>query len=381
MKLNFKKYLLLLIFIFANFSVAAEFSLSKNDKNIKRISNVKKVVNRFGQTRLENMLRGFTTAGFPNRVVGSKGHFQAQQFILDTIKKDLNSSEETLIVDEFTPDFTYAKNMYISDFNINVKDKISPNNPSYRLHKNYLDSVLRAIEGTVQLKGKNIIWEKKGSNPSSNLILLGAHYDTIGINDSKQIRVIGEIPGADNNGTGVASLLSLIKILQKLKLKQTVRIVFFDFESLGFLGSREYVRKYVTNSMGREHLFFLNLLMLGYDTKVSDKLNKNGNMSIYGRTTTSSETLLYKKIDKVGRKTTSGVRFTYSGNNFNSSSTVSFWEYSFPTLVITGDWDNDSNPNIFTKNDFVETLNLKTLFNSFKYISGFVISEAMSLKK
>lgn len=381
MKLSFKFYILIFAMLFANISVSAEFVLKKNEKRIKSSSNVKKVLTKFGNKRLENILREFTTKGFPNRVVGTKGHFQAQEYIIESIQESFNSSDEKLIIDDFTPDFMHAKNMYISDFNINVKDKISPNNPSYRLHKNYLDSVLRVIDGSAQLKGKNIIWEKKGTNPSANVILLGAHYDTIGISDNKQVRIIGEIPGADNNATGVASLLSLIKVLQNLKLEQTVRVVFFDFESLGFLGSREYVRKYVTNSMGREHLYFLNLIMLGYDTKVSDKLNKNGNMSIYGRNNNNLETSLYKKINRIGKKSSSRVKFSYYGNNFNSSSTVSFWEYNFPTLVVTGDWDNDSNPNIFTKNDFVETLNLKTLFNSFKYISGFVISEAMSLKK
>ena len=74
--------------------------------------------------------------------------------------------------------------------------------------------------------GVNIVAEKPGTNPKAGTILLAAHYDT----------VIGS-PGADDNASGVATVLEVARLLSKISTAKTLKIAFFDLEEKGLLGS------------------------------------------------------------------------------------------------------------------------------------------------
>lgn len=79
----------------------------------------------------------------------------------------------------------------------------------------------------------NIIVEKKGVKYPEEIIVVGAHYDT----------VYGVKGGVDNAG-GVALLMELAKSVSSLDFKRTVRFVFFTGEELGLRGSFNYVEKH-----------------------------------------------------------------------------------------------------------------------------------------
>ncbi len=83
------------------------------------------------------------------------------------------------------------------------------------------------------LEGKefsNIIAEKKGKQNPDEIIVVGAHYDS----------VIGST-GADDNASGVSCLLELSRLLVKEPLKKTIRFIAFTNEEPPF---------FLTNSMG-----------------------------------------------------------------------------------------------------------------------------------
>ena len=94
----------------------------------------------------------------------------------------------------------------------------------------------------------------------SNLppILIGAHYDA----------VPGTL-GADDNATGVAVLLELAAVFANSPLKYPVRLVAFDLEEYGLVGSTAYARH--LRQKGQKLRLMLSLEMLGYcdDTKGS----------------------------------------------------------------------------------------------------------------
>ena len=77
----------------------------------------------------------------------------------------------------------------------------------------------------------NIIAELKGKN-EDEVILIGAHYDCH--DDS---------PGAQDNGTGVTTLLELARILtlSEAEFEKTIRFVFFGVEEMACVGSSSYV--------------------------------------------------------------------------------------------------------------------------------------------
>ncbi|MGL5076553.1 MAG: M28 family peptidase [Waterburya sp.] len=88
---------------------------------------------------------------------------------------------------------------------------------------------------------------------TSNLppILIGAHYDAV-----------PGTPGADDNATGVAVLLELAAVFATSPLKYPVRLVAFDLEEYGLLGSTAYAQQ-LKHSQQKLRLM-LSLEMLGY---------------------------------------------------------------------------------------------------------------------
>lgn len=84
---------------------------------------------------------------------------------------------------------------------------------------------------------RNIIATKEGTGQKDKVIILGAHYDS----------VIGS-PGADDNGSGVAGLLELARILYKDDLNKTIKFIAFTNEEpplfmTRFMGSFKYAKQ------------------------------------------------------------------------------------------------------------------------------------------
>jgi hypothetical protein len=84
----------------------------------------------------------------------------------------------------------------------------------------------------------------------SGTIIVGAHYDTV-----------RRSPGADDNATGVAVLLEIGRLLQNATAPRHLRLVFFDQEELGLLGSIAYVDR-PSNVQGVRAAIILD--MVGY---------------------------------------------------------------------------------------------------------------------
>ena len=87
-------------------------------------------------------------------------------------------------------------------------------------------------------KGFNVIGTKLGSDPNSKLhIIFNAHYDSVKIS-----------PGADDDGSGVAAILSIASVFQNYEFSHTIHFVCFSGEEQGLLGSKAYAEMlYETN--------------------------------------------------------------------------------------------------------------------------------------
>lgn len=82
------------------------------------------------------------------------------------------------------------------------------------------------------LRGTNIIVDT-GNLKSNKHLILSAHYD-----------VVSGSPGANDDGSGIAILIDVIEKLKRLKIKNKIRIVYFDDEEIGRFGSISYIKKY-----------------------------------------------------------------------------------------------------------------------------------------
>ncbi len=310
--------------------------------------------------------------------MGTPGHANAQSYL---IKKVQSLSSGQTSVERFVPDFAAAIEDYKGEFATEIMGKFEPGHSTYKLWDGFTKSMIAFMSSKKKNSGTNIIWEKKGSKYPNEVIIIGANYDSI-VHDKKTLKVLPdhEAPGADNNGSGVAVALSMIEVLSTLDLPRTVKVVFLDFEELRFLGSKDFAGKHLKKD--QEIAGFINLVMLGHDCVRTDAKKKKGNMKLYGRRNNRLDRTLATVLIRAGKKMTHNIEFSYSPNSFNSSGHISFWGHPMGVLTFTQNWDADfNNERYHTSDDFVETLNMKTLYNSFKYITGSIIAWAYDVKK
>jgi Zn-dependent M28 family amino/carboxypeptidase len=102
--------------------------------------------------------------------------------------------------------------------------------------RNYLTQQLELVQLSPRLEsfeqGVNIIAERPGTNPKAGSIVLATHYDTV-LNS----------PGADDNASGVAVVLEMARLFAEKPTPRTLKIVFFDQEEVGLLGSFAFTGK------------------------------------------------------------------------------------------------------------------------------------------
>jgi bacterial leucyl aminopeptidase len=101
--------------------------------------------------------------------------------------------------------------------------------------------------GGIRSTPKNILAILNGTEPGAGVIVVGAHYDSrIGnLEDGT-----GYAPGANDNGSGIAALIEIARImsLSNHSHRATVIFIAFSAEEEGRLGSIAFVRDYIQKS-------------------------------------------------------------------------------------------------------------------------------------
>ena len=124
---------------------------------------------------------------------------------------------------------------------------------------------------------KNIVavLPPRASSSSKRVFIISAHYDTAAAREPSWNPLATTAPGANNNGTGVAALLEIARLLSRYEYDHELRFVALGGEELGFLGSRFYVRN--ASDRARERIVCVfNLDMFGFNWK-SDLVEVVGN--------------------------------------------------------------------------------------------------------
>ena len=76
----------------------------------------------------------------------------------------------------------------------------------------------------------NVIAEMPGADPDGGLVILGGHYDTV-----------PGVPGANDNGSGIAALMTIAAEVSDRSYPFTLRFIGFGAEEIGLYGSRFHV--------------------------------------------------------------------------------------------------------------------------------------------
>ena len=94
----------------------------------------------------------------------------------------------------------------------------------------------RTREGPKTFSGVNVLGLIEGTRVPDRYIVITAHYDHVGMNGGQIYN------GADDNASGVATMLEIAERLMAAKPEHSVILVAFDGEEHGLLGAKHFVQ-------------------------------------------------------------------------------------------------------------------------------------------
>jgi hypothetical protein len=144
----------------------------------------------------------------------------------------------------------------------------------------------------------NVMMVINGTDQAAGIILVGAHYDTISNASFTDYRSYQ--PGANDNGSGVAAVMELARILAQKPHRATIVFVLFSGEELGRYGSQAYMNEYILrNNIPLKAV--INLDIIGSPTGANGERYDN-QMRVYSASPNNSPSRqLARLIEFVGR--------------------------------------------------------------------------------
>lgn len=178
--------------------------------------------------------------------------------------------------------------------------------------------------------GVNFIAEKKGTD-GSKILILSSHLDSMGNQ------------GADDDGIGTIGALAVAQALSKTSFKSTLRILAFDQEELGLVGSHAYVNL-LTNPAA--FIGDINMEMMAVNKR------KDGAFHIIDCDRADSKPLTNAIM---GAITALGLPIHRTAACTNRSDHASFWAKNIGAVVLSENFfGGDADPCYHAKCDIVD---------------------------
>lgn len=225
---------------------------------------------------------------------------------------------------------------------------------------------------------QNLVVEKIGENIPEEILIVGAHYDSV-----------MDSPGADDNATGIASLLEIIRLLQNYVNQRTLRFVAFTLEEPPFFGTEQMGSHVYARSCREKNENIVGMValeMLGFYTErkksqkypsydMKDHYSDKGNfIAIVGNEDSYQLTINFAEYLKQTSLIKTETIIPYSQiHGIDLSDHSSFWKFQYPAIMIT-DTAFYRNPHYHEVSDTIVTIN-------FRYFARLVFSLAYALKK
>lgn len=204
--------------------------------------------------------------------------------------------------------------------------------------------------------GKNVIGILPGHDPKlkSEYVIIGAHYDHLGYGQTGSMTGNDTIHfGADDNGSGSASLLAIAKAMAKAKNnKRTLIFEWYQGEELGLLGSAAWAKDH--QDILKATSGMINLDMVG---KVREQ-----KVWVYGVGTGAEWKGLLNKINP-GK-----LSPQYVDSSRGDSDQASFSRYNLPVVFFF----SGLHPDYHTERDTVDKLNIEGMAAVANYAASLV---------
>jgi hypothetical protein len=188
--------------------------------------------------------------------------------------------------------------------------------------------------------GQNVEATLHGANETSDEIyIICAHYDTV-----------SGSPGADDDGSGVAAVLSAAEILSQYVVNHTIRFITFSGEEQGLYGSYQYAKQ--ASIDGDAIIGVLNADMIGY----AINQYQGDHIKIYNNSVSNwivdyTDNIANKYFEYINLQV---IRGGYSWGSDHSS----FWQFGYDAVQYK---EYEVNPHYHTYNDIIDNLNLTYL--------------------
>lgn len=215
----------------------------------------------------------------------------------------------------------------------------------------------------------NLIVERLGTQRLDEIVLLGAHYDTV-----------FSTPGADDNASAVAVLVEVSRILKHHDPKRTIRFVAFACEeppyfNLDAMGSQHHARQ--ARRRDERIVGMLCLEMVGYyrDEVGSQKIppaiprwihrflpNKGNFLAAVGNLSSWKLCWKFRRGFKAGAREMPlfSICLPERINEIRLSDNSSFWDQGYPALMLT-DTSFLRNPHYHQASDTPDTLDYRRM--------------------
>jgi hypothetical protein len=211
-----------------------------------------------------------------------------------------------------------------------------------------------------EYEGRNVIGSKTGTTKPTEIVLVTAHLD--------DMPESATAPGADDNASGCAALLTAAGIVTSGAFERTIRFVFFTGEEQGLYGSAAYAA--AAFSAGENIVAVYNLDMISWDavngptlrlhTRTSSNPGYSADMAIAN---TFSDV-----VNTYGFSSSLTPIITSDGEE--ASDHYSFWHMGYPAILAIEDDIDDFNDYYHTPKDTRGTLNMTYFTNYTKASVG-----------
>jgi len=215
----------------------------------------------------------------------------------------------------------------------------------------------------------NLVVEQSGSKRADEIILLGAHYDTV-----------YSTPGADDNASAVAVLLEVSRLLSEHQHKRTIRYVAFACEeppyfNVDAMGSQYHARQ--ARLRGDKIRGMLCLEMVGYYSTADNSQtapplipkwirrffpHRGDFLAAVGNMPSWKLCWNFRRGFKRGARSMPlfSICLPEKINEIRLSDNSSFWDQGYPALMLT-DTSFLRNPNYHRASDTPDTLDYQCM--------------------
>ena len=228
---------------------------------------------------------------------------------------------------------------------------------------------------------KNVIGLIEGTDPNlkNEVIVMGAHYDHVGIMDNVVYN------GADDDASGTAGVMELAKVFSKNKPKRSLLFLAFTGEEQGLVGSQYFVSHPVISLDKIKTMIQLDMIGGDEDTKNPEGALITKLMGVSGKQYSKEESknavmaigLSYsKELKKIITEANADIKLELrtdadSTTLFMASDHYPFYNKNIPVCMLcTGD-----TPYLHRSTDDVENIN----FNKMEKILGLVYKSVKEL--